>query len=1314
MAKIEKMSIAGLRSYSPNIPAVIEFQTPLTLIVGTNGSGKTSVIECLNHIITGNYPPGTKSQAFVHDPKIAGEKEVKGQIKLRMQDMLGNKLHCIRTMTATQKLKKIEVKSIEGVIMKITPSGERESISSRCTDFTKEMISRLGVSKAVVENVIFCHQEDANWPLSEGKTLKAKFDEIFSATRYIKALESIRSVNKDQQSNCKVYQADLKHLAERKDEFLKKKEELEKTELQKTVSVDSINKITEKIEPVLTQLKELDAVSEDIYKVDKKIGELHSAKDQLNRNINDLEKKIKEPFKGEFKELLRLRSEFKEKLELKETTLGDLRSCVKRFDMEIKQMSENQGLLNQKQGKLQQEAENFNNLVLIRDELVKKLAIKYDIDRFESGKYSSPEVANFMSEMKGLHDTVDKEGKMKRKDFDLNIETLNSEIRKLEKSLNGFESNIEQKKKLIAVNDGKINTISESLNSLIGSENRIQSLELDFSRAEIELKEFKQELDIGKAKEEIDSLSVEKETEDRLLSQLREEEGRMIQQSKAQTKVDILSKDKKNKENTIDSLLRRHQDSLSNLFETKPAQEDLKSELTQYMRSKQVEIHKLTQEYQKIAQTIAAKEGKKKMLQEQFLEKEQKVSKSKQKIHEACQENDYNEFREMLQQKVEKHNSILVEIGAFEKIYQKYLQQLRKESDDNKGCPLCHRKFSDSREVRNFIEELSQKLSTVPEKRDRNQKDLDESKILHEKIIKLAPVQANLESLNEDIPRMKKELGDLCTEIEKERSMLNATENKKTATEECEKYGRSMESDVRKMDDCLFELKDLDRQLSMESSKLSGITPGRTMQSLRAEVQDKQESFKMLSRKIDQKKNHLMEHQNQLSIREKDVNDLKSRKLNLQAQLQKRTQLEDQKAEMSSTNQSFEREIREALTRLQPIKDELGEKSEYKRNTEESKEKNDDDVRNKLQKIKTSCGEIKEKSEWIEKYINDGKQSDLQNNEEQLNNINERLNKKIEMQDKKKNEMTSIQEEINNQSLKQYEIDDNIKLMKTRKDIEKVDLSIEELKKELQQFGNYQMLIEERSSCQERLDELRKEKAVNEGLLRGLDEKMKMLNRELNSRHYKDADVNHCQKLVELRTTQLANKDLDKYYKALDQAIGRFHRLKLQEINKIIKEYWVKTYRGHDIDTIEIVSEDDEEGSGASKTKRNYNYRVCMIKGGIPIDMRSRCSAGQKVLASIIIRLALAETFCLNCGIFALDEPTTNLDEDNIESLANALKDIIQMRMQQRNFQLIIITHDEEFVQGLGRSDYVDHYFRIYKDDEGHSKIHKRIIEDRT
>ncbi|KAI2538809.1 RAD50 double strand break repair protein, partial [Homo sapiens] len=100
-------------------------------------------------------------------------------------------------MVCTQKSKKTEFKTLEGVITR-TKHGEKVSLSSKCAEIDREMISSLGVSKAVLNNVIFCHQEDSNWPLSEGKALKQKFDEIFSATRYIKALETLRQVRQTQ------------------------------------------------------------------------------------------------------------------------------------------------------------------------------------------------------------------------------------------------------------------------------------------------------------------------------------------------------------------------------------------------------------------------------------------------------------------------------------------------------------------------------------------------------------------------------------------------------------------------------------------------------------------------------------------------------------------------------------------------------------------------------------------------------------------------------------------------------------------------------------------------------------------------------------------------------------------------------------------------------------------------------------------------------------------------------------------------------------------------------------------------------------
>ena len=68
----------------------------------------------------------------------------------------------------------------------------------------------------------------------------------------------------------------------------------------------------------------------------------------------------------------------------------------------------------------------------------------------------------------------------------------------------------------------------------------------------------------------------------------------------------------------------------------------------------------------------------------------------------------------------------------------------------------------------------------------------------------------------------------------------------------------------------------------------------------------------------------------------------------------------------------------------------------------------------------------------------------------------------------------------------------------------------------------------------------------------------------------------------------------------------RFHSIKMEEINKILRELWIKTYRGGDIDAIEIRSEDTTDGVTLGQ-RRVYNYRV-----SLPIGMNR--------LESIIVR----------------------------------------------------------------------------------------------
>ena len=57
MSSIEKLTLRGIRAFNPNDEQAIEFGKPLTLILGHNGAGKTTIIESLRTMTTGSMPP---------------------------------------------------------------------------------------------------------------------------------------------------------------------------------------------------------------------------------------------------------------------------------------------------------------------------------------------------------------------------------------------------------------------------------------------------------------------------------------------------------------------------------------------------------------------------------------------------------------------------------------------------------------------------------------------------------------------------------------------------------------------------------------------------------------------------------------------------------------------------------------------------------------------------------------------------------------------------------------------------------------------------------------------------------------------------------------------------------------------------------------------------------------------------------------------------------------------------------------------------------------------------------------------------------
>ena len=72
-------------------------------------------------------------------------------------------------------------------------------------------------------------------------------------------------------------------------------------------------------------------------------------------------------------------------------------------------------------------------------------------------------------------------------------------------------------------------------------------------------------------------------------------------------------------------------------------------------------------------------------------------------------------------------------------------------------------------------------------------------------------------------------------------------------------------------------------------------------------------------------------------------------------------------------------------------------------------------------------------------------------------------------------------------------------------------------------------------------------------------------------------------------------------------------------------------------------------------------------------------SGGEKVCVALAIRLGMADLMVKSpLKVMILDEPTASLDRTHCEEFVNIIQNLTQHRNQNQNFQLIIITHDEE------------------------------------
>ena len=1306
MAKLHKLSICGIRSFGPSREdvQVVQFKTPVTLILGENGSGKTTIIESLKYACTGELPSGSNSgQGFVNDPKLNSSAFTKGCIKLQITDSQGNSVVITKAVRVEQKSRSaLKFSSMDSSIEVTKPNGERLPLSSRCADINVQACSFMGVPKAILNNVIFCHQENSLWPLEDGKKLKEKFDEIFDSSRYNTCIDSIRKLIKNETEKLKTetrilsFKKDIKEAVERNSAKLEEKEEkLNSFE-------EEIVKVQQALGPIKERIDEICNLLNTLADIQEKYATRVTEKNYLDKLEEDLLKKLKrEEFPGDDGELTKAISSFDENYEACRSQINDIE---KRNQVLEEAQEDYMGLVQKLQvrlGQLQQEKNHQKKLVEARNDLISGTAMQLvlQVPSLDNG---DDDVKDIMERFQQKLEEEKVKLDVTYNNFETGEKTLQNNIDLFKEDIVKIEQKIKSNQEQISEHDNKSKEIGVQLKKLDLTSDKITKYDKDIESIENNLKNLNDNFDGNSISNNIDRKKQEIRTLEDDLDNA-EKEYKILQKNDiVRNDIDIRSGDIQIKEHEIEELLLKHSADFEYIFDQIP-ETNLKEAAENCQELNKSEFTKLTKSLNDAKQHVNDYENKLRFLNQKLQHLETELKENEQKILKTTQGNEFKKIYSDTEVSIEKLHKKRGILSSANIMYEKFIDEFQ---DERACCPICETDFKNNEskvgqvvlKLRNKIQGLPDKITDLEQNLKKGQQLFNELQQLtplyekneHFRVTDIPTLQSEIKTSSEKLSTVQFELSDLEEEIVVPQKKLEICSKIMGSAALVDKNRKDTES----FKNTILELR----------SQLVNVISNKTKEQVESDIEMTKINLTDLRRTCETDQKKLDVHKAKCQDLRENKNKIHEMRLQLQQSIQDKPHLLEQQKEILQKIRSLNMEMPQLKAQLSPLVEKL--RLEIKKLDEMklSHKQSMDTEKTKLNKIETSYEDIVKHQKVIEDSYSKNLDGEFDGVLERYSSAQEKI--KGLNKDKKDlaNELDKLKKLQAGREFEKRTLEDNLELRNNRKHCSALNDEITELKKQRGEYDHNslhrenQKIETKRSSLISKIHSVEGQK---EELQLSIDELKAELNKPENKRAYKI----YKEKVFEIKVMEKGIADLKLYVQGVENAIIEFHKEKMLKINKVIKHLWRNVYRGNDIDYIQIKTEE----STSTASKRMYNYKVVQIKSDIELEMKGRCSAGQKVLACLIIRIALAEIFSHNCGILALDEPTTNLDKENILSLSEALVKMINTRTKEKNFQLIIITHDEDFIRSLFKVESVSTFLRVKRNYQGKSVINREV-----
>ncbi|TKA78331.1 hypothetical protein B0A55_03618 [Friedmanniomyces simplex] len=1304
MSSIDRLSILGVRSFDNTRSEVIAFNKPLTLIVGPNGCGKTTIIECLKYVTTGELPPNTKvGGAFVHDPDLCGEKEVLAQVKLSFKSKDGTTMVCTRSLQLTVKKNTRSLSQVEGNLF-MRKHGEKVSLSSRTADLNALMPINLGVSKAILDSVIFCHQEDSLWPLATPKELKERFDAIFEAVKYTKAIDNIKVMQKTHRHNLDLL---------KKDEDVTKhnKERGKKLEQQASKLNDELDALRREHKDFDGRIKQaarnVEAAWKQAEQANLIVGDLNGkriVKRTKEESVQGLRESLQEMSDTD-EELQRMLEQYNERVQHYE---ADLTAQKESYHEMSREVSEGRGRVSAKErecGSYEAQAEQYDRQITSREKLIKETARSHKIHGFDL-ELDDGQVVAFMDRITKMAREQNANFERARRETAEELQGEQSKLNILNQEKTTVNGRKDAARQTIATNDRKINSVQSELDRINIDEGAKAALEsklretearLNRTRTENEKAGWEQKADEAEAK--LRELDNRKETLDAEMV-----EG--TRQASESARLDYVRKELRERENRLQTNTGAYSEKVTSLIGSNWTPATIESEFQRTLEQKAEQVAEAERQRDGTSREKEQLDFQLNTCRRDLKAKQQAMNRAADIIRKNCA-CEPDEYTNNLHELEEGRDALRADTESMERLNAYFDSCIKLAKDpQHPGCRTCGRGISRDSEANKLIENLTKERNKLKSQLGNAPQDLEKCEADLEAVKAVGSDAEAWERLKEkEIPATEKDekkLGEkrelLIEQLEQQDGVVN---ERQAAKRDVDAVSRTVQS-IAKLNNEITEFKAQATELSAKQ-KSAGLSRGlEQIQEELKKINEEARTAKGSLSKINTERERGRSAVNRLELEARDA----ERKFSTaEYQLKEKRSMESQIDELKGLNAEQRENIRSYDTQLQELGPKLSQaQAKYDDTTRRGADR-DRELQAQANKINASLNQLKMANQEIESYISRGGPEQLKRGKREIENLKKEVARLEEEQIEITRQVKKLEEQLRSHSDTRRSISDNQRYRRDLRQLEQVCTEIAELETHNAEEDKAHF-EREGSKWQMDRNRLAAEQATLTGSMKSKDEALSIVLADYDT-EYKDSARKYKEAHIKVETTKACIEDLGRFGGALDKAIMKYHSVKMEEINRIIGELWRKTYQGTDVDTIRIRSESETQ-----KANKSYNYRVCMVKQEAEMDMRGRCSAGQKVLASIIIRLALAECFGINCGLLALDEPTTNLDRDNIQALARSLAEIINTRRVQKNFQLIVITHDEEFLKFMNCSEFADVYWRVGRSANQTSRIEKQNINE--